>query len=136
MKALLIALAFLTMHAALAADPFVPKKPMIQLEQLEEMFSQMRAKAPWNVDGPLLWGYFFTDRNAEKLKPVAKLLQERGYRLVNIYPTDDRSTFVLHVEKIEHHTPASLDTRNHEFYRLAEEYRLDSYDGMDVGPAS
>ena len=40
----------------------------------------------------------------------------------------------LHVEKEEAHSPGSLHARNAEFYALAEEHDLLSYDGMDVGP--
>jgi hypothetical protein len=56
----------------------------IQLGQLEAMFSNMRAKAPWNVDGPLLWGYFFLDPSQEKLANAAKELMGSQYRLVAI----------------------------------------------------
>ncbi len=110
---------------------------MISLEQLKAMFSDMRTNPgskKWNVDGPLLWGYFFTDPNSKKLKPVAEYLSSKGYRFVSIYPTDDKSTFFLHVEKVEHHSPESLSQRNLEFYKLASQFGLESYDGMDVGP--
>jgi hypothetical protein len=101
------------------------------------MFADMRTKTgykKWNVDGDLLWGYFFTDPDRRKLQPVADFLTRNGYRFVNIYPTDDKKTFFLHVERVEHHTPESLNQRNLEFYKLAEEFHLESYDGMDVGP--
>jgi len=110
---------------------------VITLEQLDQMFANMRTNTgykKWNVDGDLLWGYFFTDPNAQKLRPVAEYLSEKGYSFVSIYPTDDKHTFFLHVEKIEHHTPESLNQRNQEFYKLAAQYGLESYDGMDVGP--
>lgn len=107
---------------------------MIQLEQLEQMFANMRSEAKWDVDGQLLWGYFFTDQNPEKLKPVKDELIKNGYHFVDIYPTDDKSTFFLHVEKIEHHTPQSLYQRNLKLYKLADKYQIESYDGMDVGP--
>jgi hypothetical protein len=107
---------------------------MITLQALEEMFGNMRAKTKWNIDGDLLWGYFFFDRHQGKLRLLGQELQKSGYRLVNLYPSDDRSTYVLHVEKIEHHTPQTLHARNQEFYRLAEQNGIDSYDGMDVGP--
>jgi hypothetical protein len=106
----------------------------ITLDQLQVMFSNMRLKAGWGTDADLLWGYFFTDRDAQKLKPVAEHLALLGYRVVNIYPTDDRTTNFLHVEKVEHHTPLSLHKRNGEFYDLAARFGLESYDGMDVGP--
>jgi hypothetical protein len=56
-----------------------------------------------------------------------------GYRLVNIYETDDGRTSFLHVERIEQHTVRSLDLRNQTFYALAEQFELESFDGMDVG---
>jgi Regulator of ribonuclease activity B len=107
----------------------------IQLSQLEVMFSNMRAKAPWNVDGPLLWGYFFFDSSREKLQDAANELQAINYRLVSITEVTGRNTLRLHVEKIEVHTPTSLHARNTELYELASKYKLAAYDGMDVGPA-
>ena len=130
---------FLLSLLALAASSAIAQSPkgnsrMITLQALEEMFGNMRAKTKWNIDGDLLWGYFFFDRRQEKLRLLGQELQKAGYRLVNLYPSDDRSTYVLHVEKIEHHTPQTLHARNQEFYRLAEQNGIDSYDGMDVGP--
>jgi len=107
---------------------------MITLQALDEMFGNIRTKTKWNIDGDLVWGYFFFDRRQEKLRLLGQELQKSGYRLVNLYPSDDRTTYVLHVEKIEHHTPQTLHARNQEFYRLAEQNGIDSYDGMDVGP--
>ena len=107
---------------------------MITLADLEGMFARMRAEAPFDVDGELLWGYFFTDPSKKKLRPVADELARLGYREVGLYRTDDRKTYFLHVEKVEKHTPKSLDKRNRQFYDLAERFDIESYDGMDVGP--
>jgi Regulator of ribonuclease activity B len=106
----------------------------ITLTQVEDLFVQMRHQPALSGGGPLLWGYFFTDRDAAKLRPLAKFLESTGYRLVDINPTDG-TTFFLHVEKVELHTPASLHERNTSFYGLAERFGIESYDGMDVGPA-
>ncbi len=103
--------------------------------QLEDMFANMRAKTKWNVDGPLLWGYFFLDSSSAKLKQASTELDAIGYRVVGIQPVQGRPQFRLHVEKVEVHTPATLHARNIEFYALAERLALASYDGMDVGPA-
>src|SRR4051812_35086360 len=81
------------------------KKTMMTLQQMEDMFANMRAKTKWDVDGEMLWGYFFTDPNTNKLERASQHLTTIGYRLVLIYPTDDKSTHVLHVERIEKHTP-------------------------------
>jgi hypothetical protein len=108
---------------------------MIELEQLEEMFSNMRAKTKWNVDGPMLWGYFFTDPSEGKLQKAATRLVAQDYSFVQIYPTDDGRTRFLHVERVETHTPKSLFARNAQLDALANEFGLECYDGMDVGPA-
>ena len=109
----------------------------IKRDQLVQMFDSMRAEAPWNVDGPLLWGYFFYSRDRAKLRSAADDLAREGYRIVSLEPVESGSSrpWRLHVERIETHTVDSLLARNEQFYRLAERYRLDSYDGMDVGPA-
>jgi len=107
---------------------------MIELETLEDMFSEMRAKAPWNVDGPMLWGYFFMDPSQAKLEKAAAHLVAEGYRLVGVYEADDGSTWVLHVERAETHSPQTLFARNEALSEVALQFGLESYDGMDVGP--
>jgi hypothetical protein len=109
---------------------------MIPLNALEEMFENMRAHTKWNVDGPMLWGYFFLDPNADKLQKAADHLTDEGYRFVEIQPTDDGDLFVLHVERTETHSPQTLLKRNRYLHGIAERFDLDVYDGMDVGPAA
>lgn len=84
---------FLLSLLALAASSAIAQSPkgssrMITLQALEEMFGNMRAKTKWNIDGDLLWGYFFFDRRQEKLRLLGQELQKAGYRLVN--PTSPR----------------------------------------------
>jgi len=111
---------------------------MIALEQLEEMFGNIKANTDWNVDGPLLWGYFFTDESEEKLKKVIPILEAQGYRFVDLSVPDlDKGQdeyFLLHVEKEETHSPSSLHERNQQLYSFVNLHNLGGYDGMDVGP--
>jgi Regulator of ribonuclease activity B len=109
-------------------------KTMITLQQLNEMFAQIRANTTWDVGGEMLWGYFFTDPDPKKLELAAQHLIQKGFRFVSIHETDEKDTHFLHVERVERHSPQTLHNRNTEFYRLAEEFDLASYDGMDVGP--
>jgi hypothetical protein len=39
---------------------------------------------------------------------------------------------MLHIERVERHTPQSLDARNDQLTRLANEMHV-TYDGWDVG---
>ncbi len=112
----------------------------ISIEQLQEMFGNIKNDTKWNISGDMLWGYFFTHNEPQLLENVAKILEKQGYRKVDIYLSDkedsnEQDQFWLHIEKIETHSPESLDARNDEFYIFANMHNVDSYDGMDVGPA-
>jgi hypothetical protein len=120
---------------AITFDATAQTQNKITLQKLEAMFSDMRLKTKWNIDGPLLWGYFFVNSNEDKLKQAATELVASEYKLVRLEAIKGKHLFLLHVERVETHTPSSLNARNNEFYKLAEKYSLDSYDGMDVGPA-
>ena len=111
---------------------------MITRDDLQDMFDSARANAKWSIDDVCLWGYFFTDPDRDKLSSAAPVLEKMRYRVVDLYESDsdddEQSLFFLHVEREESHTVESLDARNQELYRFADEFGLESYDGMDVGP--
>ncbi len=127
----------LPMLAALVAlssdDAGAADRPTISLQQLEHMFASIRARTSWDVDGAMLWGYFFFDTSRERLVALGDHLAASGYRTVGIAPAGD-GLLRLHVERVERHTPESLNDRNREFYGLADQFHVGSYDGMDVGP--
>ena len=110
----------------------------ISKAQLEEMFANIKEKTTWDMNGDMLWGYFFTDADRSALERAAKKLEAESYRYVKLFqPEDDGkplSYFFLHVEKVETHTVDSLYNRNSELEAFARQNDLDSYDGMDVGP--
>ena len=113
---------------------------MITKEELSGLFADMRKNAPWDSNGPLTWAYFFADPAKARLEQVAPLLKKQGYRQVGIYLSDkdqpgDPDLWWLQVEKVEQHTVDTLHARNEKFYAFAAEHGLESYDGMDVGPA-
>ncbi len=109
---------------------------MIEKSQLQEMFDDIREKTKWNIDGNMVWGYFFTGENEAALEAPSKELSKMGYKVVAIYPADDNSMYWLHVERIETHTVQSLFQRNSELYRFASKFNEIKYDGMDVGPVA
>jgi|SRR5215510_15350968 len=105
----------------------------IPLIQIKEMFEGMRNEAGWNTNADLLWGYFFFHPDKERLDKLAEKLTTMDYRVVDIRLTNDGSSYVLHAERVETHTPRSLFERNGELNRLAVTYGV-VYDGMDAGP--
>ena len=113
---------------------------MITRAEIEDMFADMAEDTDWDLSGPLLWGYFFTDADADRLRGVAPVLEAQGYHVVDVFLGDKEDAdapdeWWLHVEKVEMHTPASLDMRNQLLYAFAKTHELGSYDGMDVGAA-
>ncbi len=117
----------------------IPGK-IITLEQVAAMFENIAASTPaWDIEGEMLWGYFFTHGEPSALEPLRDELVARGYRFVDLRESDadDQDAprlWWLHVEKEEAHTPETLDARNDELYLLAARHGASSYDGMDVGP--
>jgi Regulator of ribonuclease activity B len=107
--------------------------PPIPLTQLQQMFHGMQTEAGWDTNRDLVWGYFFTHSTSAPLGRLADRLVGLGYNFVDIYPTDDGEVTFLRVEKIETHTPQSLDLRNRELEDLAHSFGVE-YDGMDAGP--
>lgn len=111
---------------------------MIEFSALEEMFENIQTKTDWNINGSMLWGYFFTDKSSQKLEAAAIELEASGYRYVDLYLPDlgegEEQYFFLHMEKEEIHSPVTLHQRNIQLYAFADKHSLDSYDGMDVGP--
>ncbi|MGN6224584.1 ribonuclease E inhibitor RraB [Pseudoxanthomonas sp.] len=111
----------------------------MDLPTLEAMFSDIREKTDWDIDGPMLWGYFFTDSSPEQLMVLKGTLEQQGYSFVDLFvPELDEGQdkyYFLHVERVESHTVLSLHERNQHFYALASDHGIGTYDGMDVGPA-
>lgn len=117
---------------------YIPNKN-ITIEQLDEMFNNIAEHDQWDLSKPLLWGYYFTDDDPNKLELVIPKVQSMGYSIVNIFQAkkedkNEADSFYLHVEKIEIHSSQSLDKTNDKFYIFAYQNDLGSYDGMDVGP--
>jgi len=107
---------------------------MIPKSELIEMFEAIAEQTDWDMTSEMLWGYFFTDDDREKLEACADRLAELGYHFVEITDGDEPDDpLTLQVEKIEIHSPDTLFLRNQELADLAEEMGISSYDGMDVG---
>jgi hypothetical protein len=119
----------------------------IDKSSVDQLFADIRAETDWNIDGPMRWGYFFTDPDPHKLKRLGEQLSQDGYRFVDIFriesdapdashDTDDAEVYFLHVDKLESHTTWSLELRNRGLEALAAKFDVAAYDGMDVEPAS
>ncbi|RXR03478.1 ribonuclease E inhibitor RraB [Pseudoxanthomonas composti] len=112
---------------------------MISVEALKEFFSDIRQKnadagAAWSIDDVCRWSFFFVDEDDQKLTPVAKHMESLGYTTIDVTePEDDEDPFFyLQVDKVERHTPESLQERVQELYAIAVQFGIADYDGMNV----
>lgn len=110
-----------------------------QLAGIKEIFEEARTEDNWNLDEPMLYTYYWVDTDVDKLEKLGNHLQEQGYDFIDIFELGDEETnestgeYLLHVDKVEVHTPESLAERNVEFAKLAEEYGIETYDGWEFG---
>jgi tetratricopeptide (TPR) repeat protein len=82
---------------------------------------------------PLLYGYFFYDKEKSKLDRVKEELVQANYKVIRFEMTE-KQEYILHVEKIETHSRISLLERENQLDKLAKKYEV-TYDGWDVGNA-
>ncbi len=110
-----------------------------QIEGIKEIFDDAAREDNWNLSEPMLYSFYFVDEDAEKLDKLGEKLEADGYDFIGIYELGDEETdestgeYLLHVDKVEAHTPESLAQRNVEFARLAEQFEIKTYDGWEFG---
>jgi hypothetical protein len=110
-----------------------------QLEGIKEIFADARREDNWNLDEEMLYSYYFVDKSVDKLEKLGLKLEADGYDFIDVFELGDEDTnestgeYLLHIDKIEVHTPESLAARNVEFSKLAEEYEIETYDGWEFG---
>lgn len=115
------------------------KDTQSQIEGIKEIFAEAKTEDNWNLDEPMLYSFYFIGNDADKLDGLGAALEEKDYEFVGVYELGeeetDRSTgeFLLHLDKVEKHTPETLAQRNVEFAKLAEDYGDVSYDGWEFG---
>jgi hypothetical protein len=110
-----------------------------QLEGIRNIFDDAKREDNWNLNEEMLYSYYFVDENVDNLEKLGLKLEEDGYDFVDIFELGDEETdestgeYLLHIDKVEVHTPESLAQRNVEFAKLAEEYEIKTYDGWEFG---
>lgn len=110
-----------------------------QIAGIKEIFDDARREDNWNLDEPMLYSFYFVDEDPEKLDKLGEKLEKDGYDFIGIYELGDEETeaatgeYLLHIDKVETHTPESLAARNVEFQTLADQHEIKTYDGWEFG---
>lgn len=110
-----------------------------QLDGIREIFEDAKREDNWNLEGEMLYSFYWVDKSVDKLEKLGLFLEKEGYDFVDIFELGDEESgestgeYLLHIDKVEKHTPESLAERNVEFQKLADEYELETYDGWEFG---
>ncbi len=110
-----------------------------QLEGIREIFDAAKIEDNWNLDEEMLFSFYFVDKSVDKLEKLGLKLEADGYDFIDVFELGDEKTdestgeYLLHIDKVETHSPESLAQRNVEFQTLADEYEIETYDGWEFG---
>lgn len=110
-----------------------------QLTGIEELFAEAKREDNWAADEDMLYSYYFVDTEVEKLEKLGEHLDSQGYDFIDIFELGDDETeestgeYLLHIDRVETHTPRSLAERNVEFEKLREQFGVQIYDGWEFG---
>ena len=110
-----------------------------QLEGIKKIFADAASEDKWNLGEEMLYSFYFVDTDVDKLEKLGLKLEADGYDFVDVFELGDEKTdestgeYLLHIDKVEVHTPESLAQRNVEFQKLADEHELETYDGWEFG---
>lgn len=95
-------------------------------------FVQIAKNTKWDMQKPMLWGYFLTSEWKLPLEISRRLLGLIGFRFVDLSCRDDKIWW-LHIECDEVHNINTLSVRDVRLSRFAS-LMYSGYDGWDVGP--
>ncbi len=110
-----------------------------QLAGIREIFDAAKTEDNWNLNEEMLFSFYFVDESVDKLEKLGLKLEADGYDFIDVFELGDEKTdestgeYLLHIDKVETHSPESLAQRNVEFRMLADEYEIETYDGWEFG---
>lgn len=110
-----------------------------QLDGIKKIFADAEQEDNWNLSEEMLYSFYFVDKDVDKLEKLGLKLEADGYDFVDVFELGDEQTdestgeYLLHIDKVEIHTPETLAQRNVEFQKLADEHEIATYDGWEFG---
>jgi hypothetical protein len=105
------------------------------LSELKSQFDKMKNKAKWDMNKPLYWGYYFYDKDQEKLQKFSVILQEEGLKTYNVRKSEDLSSnsYLLYSFENNVQTPKSLLEKCYKLSQLAKDNHIEVFDGWEAG---
>ena len=110
-----------------------------RLEEIQRMFDLATIEDRWDMEGPMLYSFFFVSTDPDKLDKLAEIMEEQGLDPLDIFQLGDEDTeeptgeYLLHVDQMGVHTPESLDKQLEAFEKLCDETGYGEFDGWEFG---
>lgn len=95
----------------------------------------MGTEAKWDLNKPLVWGYYFYDKDPAKLEKLKKKLEEKGFKVYQVRKSAYfiRNNYLLYAYEEVTHTPESLFDQCNRLANLAIENGIEEFDGWEAG---
>lgn len=106
------------------------KSHQVTLEQIKEGFNSLKGQGI-DPSQPLLYKFFFKDSSAEAIKGLQAELEKQEFKKVALYEEED--VIFLNMEQTTVHTPETLYKINEDLHKLASKYKVDQFDGFEIG---
>lgn len=104
------------------------------LPELQQTFEEIDAQTDWELQSPLIWGYYFYDHDKKRLSVLRDVLKEEGFEVYELRNSaSDASQYLLYVYESKVHTPESLLSQYNHILMLAHTYEVEVFDGWEVG---
>jgi cbb3-type cytochrome oxidase subunit 3 len=111
-----------------------PSERAARARENQGVFDGIKKDTKWNMNSPMLYGYFFVSKHEFPLEVLGFILRMGGHRFVDIQKDQKTEKHWLHVEKIQVQNLDSISEKDVRLKRLGEIIFLSEYDGWDVGP--
>ncbi len=106
------------------------------------MFDLAVTEDGWDMEGEILYSFFFVGTDPEKLEKLGDTLSEVGFEFVDIFQLGDEETdeptgeFLLHVDQVGVYTPENLEKQLKAFEELCAKEGYAELDGWEFGDDS
>jgi hypothetical protein len=110
-----------------------------RLEDIRKIFDLAITEDGWDMEGEMLYSFFFVGKDPEKLETLGDMLAEGGFDFVDIFELGDEDTeeptgeFLLHIDQVGVYTPETLAKQVEAFEELSEKEQLGAFDGWECG---
>ncbi len=132
-KRILVIVGLLTLSFVAWLYIVTPSQQKLRADVNRHVFDSIKKDSGWDMQKPMLYGFFFTGDHEVQLKVLGFLLRLGGHRVVEVSKDTENEFYWLHVERNQVHDLDSISRKDVRLSRIGA-ICMSAYDGWDVGP--